>query len=74
MIRSRHSLCVFLYVSSCVCLDCMCVIMCTNYVNYIRGRTYIGNANTRVEKHNLRSSRNKRMVRDIKYNIGRHLC
>ena len=28
----------------------MCVIMCTNYVNYIRGRTYIGNANTRVEK------------------------
>ena len=40
----------------------MCVIMCTNYVNYIRGRTYIGNANTRVEKHNLRSSRNKRMI------------
>ena len=27
----------------------MCVIMCTNYVNYIRGRTYIGNANTWVE-------------------------
>ena len=62
--------CVF----SCVYFDCMCVIMCTNYVNYIRGRTYIGNANTRVEKHNLRSSRNKRMVRDIKYIIGRHVC
>ena len=61
MIRSHHALCV-----SCVCFDCMCVIMCTNYVNYIRGRMYIGNANTRVEKHNLRSSRNKRMVRDIK--------
>ena len=52
----------------------MCVIMCTNYVNYIRGKTYIGNANTRVEKHNLRSSRNKQMVRDIKYIIGRHVC
>ena len=52
----------------------MCVIMCTNYVNYIRGRMYIGNANTRVEKHNLRSLRNKRMVRDIKYIIGRHVC
>ena len=62
--------CVF----SCVCFDCMCVIMCTNYVNYIRGRIYIGNANTRVEKHNLRSSRNKRMVQDIKYIIGRHVC
>ena len=62
--------CVF----SCVCFDCMCVIMSTNYVNYIRGRTYIGNANTRVEKHKLMSSRNKRMVRDIKYIIGRHVC
>ena len=62
------------YVFSCVCFDCMCVIMCTNYVNSIRGRTYIGNANTRVEKHNLRSSRNKWMVRDIKYIIGRHVC
>ena len=69
MIRSHHH-CVF----SCVCFDCMCVIMCTNYVNYIRGRTYIGNANTGVEKHNLRSLRNKRMVRDIKYIIGRHVC
>ena len=52
----------------------MCVIMCTNYVNYIRGRMNIGNANTRVEKHNLWSSRNKRMDRDIKYIIGRHVC
>ena len=51
----------------------MCVIMCTNSVNYIRGRTYIGNANTRVEKHNLRSSRNKRMVRDIRSIIGWHV-
>ena len=59
---------------SCVCFDFMCVIMCTNYVNYIRGRTYIGNANTRVEKHNIRSSRNKWMVRDIKYIVGRHVC
>ena len=44
----------------------MCVIVCTNYVNYIRGRMYLGNANTRVEKRNLRSSGNERMVRDIK--------
>ena len=58
--------CVF----SCVFFDCMCMIMCTNYVNYIRGRMYIGNANTRVEKHNLRSSRNERMVRDIRSIIG----
>ena len=49
--------------------DCVC-----NYVNYILGRMYIGNVNTRVEKHNLRSSGNKRMVRDIKYIIGRHVC
>ena len=69
MIRSHHA-----FFFSCVCFDCMCVIMCTNYVNYIRGRTYIGNANTRVEKHNLRSSRNKRMIRDIKYIISRHVC
>ena len=48
--------------------------MCENYVNYIRGRMYIGNANTRVEKRNLTSSGNKRMVRDIKYIIGRHVC
>ena len=50
------------------------MLVCANYVNYIRGRKYIGNANTRVEKHNLRSSRNKRMVRDIKSIIGRHVC
>ena len=52
----------------------MCMIVCENYVNYIRGRMYIGNANTRVEKRNLRSSGNKRMVWDIKYIIGRHVC
>ena len=52
----------------------MCVIMCTNYVNYIRGRMYIGNANTRVEKHNLRILGNERMVRDIKSIIGRNVC
>ena len=52
----------------------MCVIVCTNYVNYISGRMYIGNANTRVEKRNLRSSGNERMVRDIKSIIGRHVC
>ena len=51
----------------------MCVIVCTNYVNYIHGRMYIGNANTRVEKHNLRSSGNERMVRDIKSIIGLHV-
>ena len=39
-----------------LCFDCMCMIVCANYVNYIRGRMYIGNANTRVEKRNLRSS------------------
>ena len=52
----------------------MCVIVCTNYVNYIHGRMYIGNANTRVEKRNLRSSGNERMVRDIKSIIGWHMC
>ena len=34
-------------------------------MDYIRGRMYIGNANTRVEKRNLRSSGNEQMVRDI---------
>ena len=34
----------------------MCMILCANYVNYICGRMYTGNANTRVEKRNLRSS------------------
>ena len=57
-----------------LCFDCMCMIVCENYLNYIRGRMYIGNANTRVEKCNLRSSGNKRMVRDIKYIIGRQVC
>ena len=52
----------------------MCVIVCTNYVNYICGRMYIGNTNTRVEKCNLRSSGNERMVSDIKSIIGRHVC
>ena len=51
----------------------MFVIVCTNYVNYIHGRMYIGNANTMVEKRNLRISGNKRMVRDIKSIIGRHV-
>ena len=57
-----------------LCFDCMCVIVCANYVNYIRDRMYIGNANTRVKKRNLRSSGNERMVRDIKSIIGRHVC
>ena len=52
----------------------MCMIVCANYVNYIRGRMYIGNANTSVEKSNLWSSGNKRMVWDIKSIIGRHVC
>ena len=51
----------------------MCMIVCTNYVTYIRGRMYIGNVNTRVEKRNLRSSGNERMVRDIRFIIGRHV-
>ena len=42
----------------------MCVIVCTNYVHYIRGRMYIRNANIRVEKRNLRSSGNERMVQE----------
>ena len=42
-------------------------------MNYIRGRMYIGNANTRIEKRNLRSSRNKRMVQDIMSIIGWHV-
>ena len=62
------------YVFSGLCFDCMCMIVCANYVNYIRGRMYLGNANTRVEKRNLWSSGNKRMVRDIKSIIGRHVC
>ena len=38
----------------------VCQLLCvTNYVNYIRGRMYIGNVNTRVEKRNLRSSGKK---------------
>ena len=52
----------------------MYVIVCANYLNYIRGRMYIGNVNTRAEKRNLRSSGNERMVRDIKSIIGRHVC
>ena len=52
----------------------MCVIVCANYVNYIRGRMYIGNANTKVEKRNLRSSGNERMILDIKSIIDRHVC
>ena len=35
-------------------------------MNYIRGRMYIGNVNIRVEKRNLKSSGNERMVRDIR--------
>ena len=62
------------YVFSGLCFDCMCMIVCANYVNYIRGRMYLGNMNTRVEKRNLWSLGNKRMVRDIKSIIGRHVC
>ena len=62
------------YVFSGLCFDCMCMIVCATYVNYIRGRMYLGNANTRVEKRNLWSLGNKRMVRDIKSIIGRHVC
>ena len=42
-------------------------------MNYIHGRMYIGNANNRVEKYNLRSSGNERMVRDIIPIIGWHV-
>ena len=52
----------------------MYVIVCANYLNYIRVRMYIGNVNTRVEKLNLRSSGNERIVQDIKSIIGRHVC
>ena len=52
----------------------MCVVVCANYLNYIRGRMYKGNVSTRVENRNLRSSGNERMVRDIKSIIGRHVC
>ena len=62
------------FVFSGLCFDCMCMIVCANYVNYIRGRMYLGNANTRVEKRKLLSLGNKRMVRDIKSIIGRHVC
>ena len=49
-----------------LCFDCMCVIVCANDVNYIRGRMYIRNVNSRVEKRKLKSSGNERMVWDIK--------
>ena len=57
-----------------LCFDNMCVMVCANYMNYMRDRMYIGNANTRVEKRNLRSSGNGQMVRDIKSIIGRYVC
>ena len=57
-----------------LCFDCMFMTLCANYVNYIRGRMYIGNVNTRVQKRNLWRSGNKWMVRDIKSIIGRHVC
>ena len=57
-----------------MCFLVCALIVCANYVNYIRGRMYLGNANTRVEKRNLWSLGNKRMVRDIKSIIGRHVC
>ena len=44
----------------------MCVIMCTNYVNYICGRMYIGNTDTMVENITLG-------VRDIRSIIGWHV-
>ena len=42
-------------------------------MNYICGRMYIGNANTKVEKRNLRSLGNEQMVRDIRSIIGWHV-
>ena len=49
----------------------VCAWSCvTNCMNYIRGRMYIGNANTRVEKRNLRSLGNKWMIRDIRSILG----
>ena len=42
-------------------------------MNYIHGRMYIGNANTGVEKRNLRSSGNEQMVQDIRSIIGWHV-
>ena len=52
----------------------VCTRLCvTNYVNYIRGRMYIGNVNTMVEKRNLRSSGNERIVWDIRPIIGWHV-
>ena len=51
----------------------VCALCVTNCVDYIRGRMYIGNANTRVEKRNLRSLGNKRMVLDIRSIIGWHV-
>ena len=42
-------------------------------MDYIRGRMYTGNENTRVEKRNLRSSEKERMVRDIRSIIGWHV-
>ena len=56
----------FLVYALIVC-EWLCV---TNCVNYICGRMYIGNANARVEKRNLRSSGNKRMIRDIRSILG----
>ena len=43
-------------------------------MDYIRGRMYIGNVNTGVEKRNLRGSGNEQMVRDIRSIIGWLVC
>ena len=62
-----HSMhCVFY----CVCFDCICVIVCYKLHKLYSGMMYIENSNTRVEKHNIRSSGNKRMDRDIRSIIG----
>ena len=45
----------------------VCAWLCvTNCLNYIRGSIYIEKENARVEKRNLRSSGNERMVRDFR--------
>ena len=51
----------------------VCALCVTNCLDYIHGWMYIGNANTRVEKRNLRSLGNKRMVLDIRSIIGWHV-
>ena len=48
-----------------MCFLVYALIVCTNYMNYIRGRMYIGNENTRVEKVTLGVQETNGYVGDV---------